>query len=202
MGRPPIISPKTAWKWRNYGPEGWGRAPGAPFEFSQWLTSNTTWPNIPTQWPFMSHSLAVWSVEAVMRNTPASCTAICTPMMAESCACHVSHFVGSLLLIYNKAEKVSLFSFTAYFRGQEPGWAPRAEGEHMSAEEHKQHNCDQKVNGCIFKPLCTHKNGLNWSTLKFHWSFLRSLQSFVLFFWNINLKYEMHMAKLQNGNKF
>ena len=25
-----------------------------------------------------------------------------------------------------------------------------------------------KVNGCSFKPLCTHKNGLNWSTLKFH----------------------------------
>ena len=31
--------------------------------------------------------------------------------------------------------------------------------------------CDQKVNGCIFKPLCTHKNELIWSTLKCHWSF-------------------------------
>ena len=33
----------------------------------------------------------------------------------------------------------------------------------MSAEELKQHNCNQKVNGCIFKHLCTHKNGLKVS---------------------------------------
>ena len=47
----------------------------------------------------MSQSLAVWSVEAVIRNIPASCAAICTPTIAVSCACHVSSLVGSALSI-------------------------------------------------------------------------------------------------------
>ena len=49
------------------------------------------------------------------------------------------------------------------YRGRELGRAPRAEGECMSTKD-----CDQKVHVCSLKPLCTHKNALNWSTLKFH----------------------------------
>ena len=39
-------------------------------------------------------------------------------------------------------------------RGREPGGSPRAEGERMSADERKQHDCDQKTFVCS-------KNALN-----------------------------------------
>ena len=54
----------------------------------------------------------------------------------------------------------TLPSLVLLFRGRELGGSPRAVGEHISTDELKQHDCDQK-------PLCTPKNGLNWSTLKF-----------------------------------
>ena len=40
------------------------------------------------------------------------------------------------------------------FRGREPGGVPRAEGKRMSADERKQHDCDQKTFVCS-------KNALN-----------------------------------------
>ena len=45
-------------------------------------------------------------------------------------------------------------------RGREPGGALRVEGEHMSADECKQHDCNQKS-------LCAPQNAPNQSTLKF-----------------------------------
>ena len=83
-------------------------------------------------------------------------------------------------------------TFLLFNKGREPGGAPRAEGECMSTDECKQHDCDQKTFVCS-------KNALNWSTLKFFTIFCNH---FLYFFWNINLKYEMHLAKLQNANKF
>ena len=87
----------------------------------------------------------------------------------------------------------NFFLFNNYVtRGREPGGAPRAEGERKSTDECKQHDCDQKT-------FVHSKNALNWSTLKF---FAIFCNHFYYFFWNINLKYEMHLAKLQNANKF
>ena len=77
-------------------------------------------------------------------------------------------------------------------RGREPGGAPRAEGERISADERKQHDCNQKTFGYS-------QNALNWSTLKFFAIFCNHLFDF---FWNVNLKYEMQLAKLQNANNF
>ena len=76
--------------------------------------------------------------------------------------------------------------------GREPIGAPRVEGERMIADEHKQHECNQKTFVCS-------KNALNWSTLKFFAIICNHLFDF---FCNVNLKYEMHLAKLQNANKF
>ena len=92
-------------------------------------------------------------------------------------------------------------------QGSGVGLSTRAVGERMSADEHKQHYCDHKVIARSFKPLCTPKNALNWSILiEAYWSFIKIFLQFFGshlfdFFWNINLKYEMHFAKLQKANK-
>ena len=49
------------------------------------------------------------------------------------------------------------------------------------------------------KMLTLTKYTLNWCTLKFFAIFCNLLFDF---FWNINLKYEIHLAKLQNADKF
>ena len=49
------------------------------------------------------------------------------------------------------------------------------------------------------KMLTLTKYTLNWCTLKFFAIFCNHLFDF---FWNINLKYEIHLAKLQNADKF
>ena len=47
--------------------------------------------------------------------------------------------------------------FLPTFRGREPGRSPRAEGERISADECKQHDCDHKVIARSFKNAQTHK---------------------------------------------
>ena len=42
-------------------------------------------------------------------------------------------------------------------QGREPGRSPRAEGERMSADEHKQHDCNHKVIARSFKNAHAHK---------------------------------------------
>ena len=81
----------------------------------------------------------------------------------------------------------------AIVRGQEPGGAPRVEGEVMSADECKQHDCDPKTFVCSQK--CT-----KLKHIKVFYNFF--CNHLFDFFWNVNLKYELHLAKLQNGNKF
>ena len=60
-------------------------------------------------------------------------------------------------------------------RGQELDWAPRVEGEGMSAEGHKKQNCNQKVGGCIFKSLCTPQKWTKWKHIKVSLEFFCNL---------------------------
>ena len=61
-----------------------------------------------------------------------------------------------MIMILNM-ENTSFSKHTNKIRGREPGRSPRAEGEHMNADERKQHDCDHKVIARSFKNGHTHK---------------------------------------------
>ena len=65
------------------------------------------------------------------------------------------------------------------FRGREPGRLPRAEGEHMSADERKQHDCDHKVIARNFKNAHAHKIHTKLMHIEV---FCNLLQSFAIIF--------------------
>ena len=69
----------------------------------------------------------------------------------------------------------------------------------MSAEERKQYNYDQKVNGCIFKPLCIHKNGL-WALLSYSLIMWVCLCITLAVFY-IRIKVNVMRITLQNCNE-
>ena len=64
-------------------------------------------------------------------------------------------------------------------RGRELGRSPRAEGERMSADERKQHDCDHKVIARSFKNAHTHKVHTKLMHIKV---FCNLLQSFAIIF--------------------
>ena len=75
------------------------------------------------------------------------------------------------------------------FRGRE---LSRVERQELRVSPWVQMSANNMI--AIKKPLCAPKNALDWSTLKFFAIFCNHLFDF---FWNVDLKYEMHLAKLQ-----